>query len=123
MVFCGNGGAYWQYPHLHGDRPSTCPFPESDNVIYYWKLYSLGFIPTQLPLACAEFAFTAYVIQYISKTNSMERINLSCPMDRFTKTALLLMFSIISIIAIAAYIGYQDGANMAGTDGIVEALS
>ena len=30
------------------------------------------------------------------------------------------MFSIISIIAIAAYIGYLDGADMAGIDGTVE---
>jgi cobalt/nickel transport system permease protein len=91
------------------------------NVMHYWKLYSLGFIPTQLPLAFAEFAFTAYVIQYIHETGNMEKIDVSCPMDRFTKTALLLMFSIISIIAIGAYVGYLDGANMAGTDGIVEA--
>ncbi|MBU4454853.1 MAG: energy-coupling factor ABC transporter permease, partial [Euryarchaeota archaeon] len=27
-----------------------------DNVMYYWELYSLGFIPTQFPLAAAEFA-------------------------------------------------------------------
>jgi len=93
-----------------------------DNVIYYWKLYSMGFIPTQLPLAFAEFAFTAYVIRYIYETGSMDKINTSCPLDRFTKTALMLMFSIISIIAIGAYIGYYlDGANMAGTDGTVEA--
>jgi cobalt/nickel transport system permease protein len=91
------------------------------NVIYYWKLYSLGFIPTQLPLAFAEFAFTAYVIKFIHETGSIDRINSSCPLDRFTKTALLLMFSIISIIAIGAYVGYLNGANMAGIDGIVEA--
>jgi cobalt/nickel transport system permease protein len=91
------------------------------NVMHYWKLYSRGFIPTQLPLAFAEFAFTAYVIKYISETGSMDKINTSCTPDRFTKTALLLMFSIISIIAIGAYAGYLDGATMAGTDGIVEA--
>jgi len=51
----------------------------------------------------------------------MDKINTSCPLDRFTKTALLLMFSIISIIAIGAYVGHLDGAKMAGTDGIVEA--
>jgi len=91
-----------------------------ENVIYYWKLYSMGFIPTQIPLAFAEFAFTAYVIKYISQTCSIEQTNISCPLDRFTKIALLLMFSIISIIAIAAYIGYLDGEDMAGIDGIVE---
>ncbi len=90
------------------------------NVMHYWKLYSLGFIPTQLPLAFAEFAFTAYVIKYIHETDGMEKIAVSCPLDRFTKTALLLMFSITSIIAIGAYLGYLDGAKMAGTDGIVE---
>jgi cobalt/nickel transport system permease protein len=91
-----------------------------DNVMYYWKLYSLGFIPTQLPLAFAEFAFTAYVIKYIHETGSMEKIDASCSLDRFTKTALLLMFSIISIIAIGAYIGHMQGADMIGIDGIVE---
>lgn len=89
------------------------------NVMYYWKLYSLGFIPTQLPLAFAEFAFTAYVIKYISESRGME--NICSPMDRFTRTALLLMVSIASIITIAAYIGYLGGANLAGTDGTVEA--
>jgi cobalt/nickel transport system permease protein len=41
------------------------------NVMHYWKLYSLGFIPTQLPLAFAEFAFTAYVIQRATWKKSM----------------------------------------------------
>lgn len=91
-----------------------------ENVIYYWKLYSLGFIPTQLPLAFAEFAFTAYVIKYISETGGMENIQSGCPLDRFTISALLLMVSITSIIAIGAYVGYLGGANMAGTDSTVE---
>jgi len=93
------------------------------DVMYYWKLYSLGFIPTQLPLAFAEFAFTAYVIKYISETRGMENIQPGCPLDRFTKTALVLMFSITSIIAIGAYIGYLNGANMAGTDSTVEGMA
>jgi cobalt/nickel transport system permease protein len=91
------------------------------NVVYYWKLYSLGFIPTQLPLAFAEFAFTAYVIKYISETKVMDNITSGC--DRFTRTALLLMVSITSIIIVAAYIGYLGGGEMAGIDGTVEAMA
>ncbi|PWB54776.1 MAG: energy-coupling factor ABC transporter permease [Candidatus Methanoperedenaceae archaeon] len=91
------------------------------NVLNYWKLYSLGFIPTQLPLAFAEFAFTAYVMKYISETTYKE--NLSPAGDRFSRNALLLMLSITSIIVIGAYIGYLGGASMAGTDSTVEATA
>jgi cobalt/nickel transport system permease protein len=93
------------------------------NVIYSWKLYSLGFIPTQLPLAFAEFAFTAYVIKYISETTGMENIPSGRTLDRFTRNALLLMVSMTSIIAIGSYIGYLGGANMAGIDSTVEAMA
>lgn len=90
------------------------------NVIHYWKLYSLGFIPTQLPLALAEFAFTAYVIKYINDTGSKVIITGDRPLDKFTKTSLLLMFLIISVIAVGAYLGYINGRDMAGVDGSVE---
>lgn len=93
------------------------------NVMYYWKIYSLGFIPTQLPLAFAEFAFTAYIIKYITETGAIETISSGCPADRFTITALLLMVSITSIIVIGAYIGYLDGATMAGIDTTIEAMA
>lgn len=92
------------------------------NVIYYWKLYSLGFIPTQIPLAFAEFAFTAYVIRYISSTGSNVNIS-TMSTDRFTVTTVMLMVSIASIIAVFAYIGHLDGANMAGIDTTVEAMA
>lgn len=92
-------------------------------VMYYWKLYSLGFIPTQLPLAFAEFAFTAYVMKYISETRGLENTSSDGPSDRFTRTALMLMVSITSIIAIGAYIGYLGGANMAGIDSTVEGIA
>ncbi len=90
-----------------------------DNVMHYWKLYSLGFIPTQLPLAFAEFAFTGYVIKYISETKA-EVIDTA---DRFTKTALMSMILIAAIIAAGAYIGYSKGGDLAGVDGTVEALA
>jgi len=95
-----------------------------ENIVHYWKLYSLGFIPTQLPLAFAEFAFTGYVIKYITETKS-ELI--SAPggvcLDRFTKTALCIMVLITLIISAGAYIGYLRGGNMAGVDGTVETLA
>ncbi|MCZ7392674.1 MAG: energy-coupling factor ABC transporter permease [Candidatus Methanoperedens sp.] len=94
-----------------------------ENVMHYWKLYSLGFIPTQLPLAFAEFAFTGYVIKYISETKPEVVAPGDVFLDRFTKTALLLMILIASVIAAGAYIGYSGGGNMAGTDGTIEALA
>jgi len=93
------------------------------NVMHYWKLYSLGFIPTQLPLAFAEFAFTGYVIKYISQTKSQLVAPAGVFLGRFTKTALLLMILIASVIAAGAYIGYSGGGNMAGVDGTIEALA
>jgi cobalt/nickel transport system permease protein len=36
-----------------------------DNLLYYWTLFALGFLPTQLPLAIGEFVFTAATIRYI----------------------------------------------------------
>lgn len=89
-----------------------------DNVMFYWKLYSIGFIPTQLPLALAEFAFTGYAIKYISQTKAEAFDTFS--IDRFTKTALLLMFLITGVIAAGAYAGYLGGKDMAGIDGTVE---
>ncbi len=37
------------------------------SVIYHWWLYFLGYGPTQIPLALAEFAFTAGVVSYIAE--------------------------------------------------------
>jgi len=91
-----------------------------ENVMHYWKIYSLGFIPTQLPLAFAEFAFTAYVIKYINETGSNAINTMDIPIDKFTKISLLLMFLITSVIAAGAYLGYLNGWNMAGVDGSVE---
>ncbi len=93
------------------------------NVIYYWKLYSLGFIPTQLPLAFAEFAFTGYVIKYISDTKKEVIDNKASSVDKFTKTAMVLMILMASAIIAGAYLGYLKGGNMAGIDGTVESLA
>ena len=92
-----------------------------DNVIYYWELYSLGFIPAQFPLAFAEFAFTGYVIQYIYRTKP-GAIS-AAGKDSFTKTALVLMGLIALAIGAGAYVGYLRGEDMAGVDGTVESLA
>ena len=89
-----------------------------DNVMYYWKLYSLGFIPTQMPLALGEFVLTGYAIKYISDSKT-EFIGYS-GIDRFTKIALIAMLSITAIIAVGAYVGYIGGNDMLGIDSIVE---
>lgn len=91
-----------------------------DNVMYYWKLYSLGFIPTQLPLAVGEFALTGYAIKYINQTGA-QVIDTARSPDRFAKTAIAIMIVIASLIAAGAYIGYMGGGDMAGVDGTVEA--
>ncbi len=93
------------------------------NVMDFWKLYSLGFIPTQLPLAFAEFAFTGYVIKYINESRMDVLKENNGGIDSFTKTALLLMAIITSVIVIGSYIGYSNGGNMAGVDGTVEKLA
>jgi cobalt/nickel transport system permease protein len=93
-----------------------------ENVMHYWKLYSLGFIPTQLPLAFAEFAFTGYIIKYISETKS-ELVAPGSSPDKFAGTALTLMILITLAIAVGAYIGYLRGGDMAGVDGTVESLA
>jgi cobalt/nickel transport system permease protein len=36
------------------------------NLLIYWGVYTMGFLPTQIPLAILEFAFTAASIQYIA---------------------------------------------------------
>jgi ABC-type Co2+ transport system permease subunit len=36
------------------------------NVVSFWGLYTLEFMPTQIPLAIVEFVFTATTIQYIA---------------------------------------------------------
>jgi len=90
-----------------------------DNVVYYWEMYSLGFIPTQLPLAAAEFALTGYALKYINQTGAHVIETAGSP-DRFAKTAFVLMIIIVSLIAAGAYIGYIRGGEMAGVDGTVE---
>lgn len=88
------------------------------DVMHYWELYMLGFIPTQIPLACAEFAFTAYVVKYISESRA--NIIDTGSMDRFTVDALVLMVFTFSIISIGAYTGSGD---MSGIDGRIETLA
>jgi cobalt/nickel transport system permease protein len=93
------------------------------NVVHYWKLYSLGFIPTQLPLAFMEFAFTGFTIKYISETKAEVMSAAGGGMDKFTKIAMILMILISSFIAASAYFGYLNGYNLAGIDGTVESLA
>jgi cobalt/nickel transport system permease protein len=35
------------------------------NLGYYWMLFALGFMPTQVPLAVGEFLFTATAVRYV----------------------------------------------------------
>ena len=89
------------------------------NIIKFWELYSLGFIPTQLPIAAAEFLLTGYTIRYLNETGT-HLIDPGIGHDRFTRNALALMFLVSALIAAGAYMGYLNGNDMAGVDGAVE---
>ena len=39
---------------------------QPSNVLTYWGIYTFEFLPTQVPLAIVEFAFSAAAVQYIS---------------------------------------------------------
>lgn len=95
-----------------------------DNVMYYWKLYSVGFIPTQLPLAFAEFALTGYVIRYLFELKTGIIETPQCPYsDNFTKKALIGMLFILSVITAGAYAGYLGGGDNTGIDEVIETLA
>ena len=36
------------------------------NMFTWWGIFTLGYLPTQIPLAILEFGFTAGAIQYIA---------------------------------------------------------
>ncbi len=38
-----------------------------EELLRYWTIFALGFMPTQLPLAIIEFVFTGLVIRYIAE--------------------------------------------------------
>ena len=36
------------------------------NLFVWWGIFTLGYLPTQIPLAILEFGFTAGAVQYIT---------------------------------------------------------
>jgi cobalt/nickel transport system permease protein len=109
----------------------------------HWGIYMLGYLPTQIPLAILEFAFTAAAVQYIYihrpeiltwwrglpstggittavlpkptrlKTSNQKRSKI----DKFTRYALVTMIVILSIMLVLTYIGVNVfGGEMGGTD-------
>lgn len=108
----------------------------------HWEIYMLGYLPTQIPLAILEFAFTAAAVQYIQihrpeiltwwkgfPTTSRTPINSSKPVqlkasnrrvhkiDKFTKYALLTMTVMLAIMLVFTYVGVNVfGGKMGGTD-------
>ncbi len=42
------------------------------SIIPHWIIYMIGYAPTQIPLAIAEFAFTAGIIDYVAKVTKSE---------------------------------------------------
>ena len=114
----------------------------------HWEIYMLGFLPTQLPLAILEFAFTAAAVQYIqihrpeiltwwrnspvitaasnaptnsSKPEGMKPSNHKRGrIDKFTKYAIITMTIIIAIMLVSTYVGVNVfGGKMGGTDSSV----
>ncbi len=45
-------------------------FAGTKSVLTMWKIFMLGFAPTQIPLAFLEFGFTAGMVQYLATSNS-----------------------------------------------------
>jgi cobalt/nickel transport system permease protein len=112
----------------------------------HWEIYMLGYLPTQIPLAILEFAFTAAAVQYIqihrpeiftwwkgiptittpTLANSPKPVDLKVSnhkrhrIDKFTKYALVTMTVIIAIMLVSTYVGVNVfGGKMGGTDSSV----
>jgi cobalt/nickel transport system permease protein len=111
----------------------------------HWEIYLLGYLPTQIPLAILEFAFTAAAVQYIhthrpeiltwwkgvpttspTLTNSPKSVDLKISkhkgskIDKFTKYALITMTLMIAIMLVSTYVGVNVfGGKMGGTDSSV----
>lgn len=110
------------------------------SIVEHWEIYMLGYLPTQLPLAALEFAFTAAAVQYIHihrpeiLTWWRKVPSLSTPIapssivqkiskggrkkiDKFTKYALITMTLMLSIMLVLTYVGANVfGGEMGGTD-------
>jgi cobalt/nickel transport system permease protein len=108
----------------------------------HWEIYMLGYLPTQIPLAILEFAFTAAAVQYIQihrpeiltwwkglPTTPRTPAHASKPVelkssnrkdhkiDKFTKYALVTMAVILAIMLVLTYVGVNVfGGEMGGTD-------
>ncbi len=119
-----------------------------DSFAQHWEIYMLGYLPTQLPLAILEFAFTAAAVQYIQihrpeiltwwrgfpavahtpiVTSSSKPVNRKVErqahrsrIDKFTKYALITMTVMLAIMLVSTYVGVTIfGGKMAGTDSSV----
>lgn len=108
----------------------------------HWGIYMLGYLPTQIPLAILEFAFTAAAVQYIQihrpeiltwwkgfPMTPRTPIHASKPVhlkssnrkghkiDKFTKYALITMTVILAIMLVLTYVGVNVfGSELGGTD-------
>jgi len=60
------------------------------------------------------------VIKYINETQQEMFTKSKKGLDKFTKTAFILMLLILAVVSTGAYLGYLNGKSMAGIDGIVE---
>lgn len=45
-------------------------------LVYYWGIFAIGFVPTQVPLTIIEFVFTGLVVRYIAEVRpEMMKLN------------------------------------------------
>ena len=117
------------------------------SVTSHWEFYMLGYLPTQIPLAILEFAFTAAAVQYIhnnrpeiftwwrkSPTISQPLATAPKPIqtqsskprrfkiDKFTKYAILTMLIMLAIMLVSTYVGVsfsrQNGRHRLRCQGI-----
>ena len=92
------------------------------SVLALWKIFMLGFAPTQVPLAAIEFAFTAGVIKYIvEKRPEMLQVQVKNALS-VPKVVASLWLAVLGVIVLGAYLGAGTG-DLGGTDAAVEDIA
>lgn len=94
----------------------------NSSVLALWKIFMLGFAPTQVPLAVLEFAFTAGVIKYIAeKKPEMLQVQVRNALS-VPKVVAFLWLGTLGVIVLGAYLGAGMG-DLGGTDSLVEDIA
>ncbi len=95
---------------------------EEGSAFALWKIFMLGFAPTQVPLAALEFAFTAGVIKYLAEKKPKMFITNEKKISNMTKKVVALWLIVIVVVLAGAYFGSRTG-DLGGTDAAVEEMA